>query len=96
MSRLHKLPAYAAFAFLFTATIILSLDLLSARADNSAVTNAIRAALRTGSAVFPPKYDRNLETGIDTYSDCILLSIATYGQKDPISAVTRSNYVARA
>ncbi len=41
---------------------------MSARADNSAVTDAIRAALRTGSAVFPPKYQRNLKTGIDTYT----------------------------
>ncbi len=94
MSPLKKLLVCATLAFLLTATIILSLDLLSARADNSAVTDAIRAALRTGSAVFPPKYDRNLKTGIDTYTDCLVLSIATYGQKDPISAVTRSNHVA--
>jgi hypothetical protein len=81
-------------AFLLTATIILSLELLSARANNIAVTTSIRESLRSGATVFPASYDRNLRTGIDTWTDCLVLSIATYGQKDLISALTRSTYFA--
>jgi len=81
-------------AFLLTATIILSLELLSAQADNATVATSIRASLRSGAAIFPESYDRNLRTGIDTWTDCLVLNIATYGQRDLISALTRSNLVA--
>ena len=88
-------PAFSLMlAFLLTATIILSLELLSARADNATVTTSIRASLRSGAAVFPESFDRNLRTGFDTWTNCLVLNIATYGQKDLISALTRSNLVA--
>ncbi len=87
-------PAFSLMlAFLLTATIILSLELLSARADNATVTTSIRTSLRNGAAVFPESFDRNLRTGIDTWTNCLVLNIATYGQKDLISALTRSNFV---
>ena len=80
-------------AFFLTATVVLSLQLLSARVDNARVTTSIRDDLRSGAVAFPPLWDRDLRTGIDTWTDCLVLSIATFGQKDLISAVTRSNFL---
>ena len=70
MSRLNKLPVCAGLAFLLSphSNNHSLTGFMSARADNSAVTDAIRAALRTGSTVFPPKYERNLKTGIGTHA----------------------------
>jgi|SRR6516165_1318679 len=82
-----------ALAFFLTATVVLSLQLLSARVDNARVTTSIKDDLRSGAFAFPPFWGRDLRTGIDTWTDCLVLSIATFGQKDLISAVTRSNFL---
>ena len=74
-------------------TVVLSLQLLSARVDNARVTTSIRDDLRSGAVAFPPFWGRDLRTGIDTWTDCLVLSIATFGQKDLISAVTRSSFL---
>jgi hypothetical protein len=82
-----------ALAFAFTATVIMALCLLSAQADNAVVSASIRASLNAGTAVFPTSWDRNPKTGIDTWTDCLVLKIATYGEKDVVSALTRSNHL---
>jgi hypothetical protein len=79
-------------AFVLSVTSVLSLSLLSARVDNPAVTASIEESLQSGASSFPTAWDRNTETGIDTWTDCLVLEIATYGEKDVVSALARSRY----
>jgi hypothetical protein len=79
-------------AFVLSATIAISLNLLSARTDNHVVSDSIDASLRSGAASFPTGWDRNPKTGIDTWTDCLVMEIGTFGQKDVISALARANY----
>jgi hypothetical protein len=81
-----------AVALVLSVTIIVFLSLLSARVDNGAVRDSIQGSLQSGAVSFPPGWDRNPKTGIDTWTDCLVLSIATYGEKDAISALGRSRY----
>jgi hypothetical protein len=82
-------------AICVAATTIISITLLSSYANNNIVAMSIRYDLEHGSLSFPPVFARNLKTGIDTWDDCVVVEIATYGEKDPIAALTRAHMILR-
>jgi hypothetical protein len=90
--RLFKVIGYVTVAFVLSAMIAIALNLLSAQVNNQVVTASIDSSVRSGAASFPTGWDRNPATGIDTWTDCLVMEIGTFGQKDVISALARSNY----
>jgi hypothetical protein len=67
-------------------------SLISTYANNNIVVSSIRYDLENGSLYFPPVFERNLKTGIDTWDDCVVVEIATYGEKDFIAALARAHW----
>lgn len=76
--------------------MVTTITSLASRVDNRTVTDRIQTDLRTGAAVFPTSYNRDRKTGIDTWTDCLVLEIATLGHKDLVSALTRAEYIGHA
>jgi hypothetical protein len=79
-------------AFVCVLAIIVALSLANSRVDNRIVVNTIQRGLETGAVAFPDTWNRNEGTGIDTWTDCLVLEIATFGDKGFVSALTRSEY----
>ena len=82
-------------AFCVAAGIITFLSLLSAYADNRVVATSILFDLKSGALSFPPVFERDMKTGIDTWDDCVVVEIATYGEKDFEAALSRAHFLLR-
>lgn len=88
--KLYTVPLLAAIACIIAVIVTFSME--SSRVDNRVVVNTIQHDLETGAVAFPDAWNRNEKTGVDTWTDCLVLEIATFGDKSFFSALTRSEY----
>jgi hypothetical protein len=61
-------------AFAITASIVIGVTLLGYRAEAPVVTDQIETALSTGTVHMPAAWNRDQQTGIDTWTDCLTLT----------------------
>src|SRR5271155_2579948 len=86
----YTMPLLAAVACVLA--MIVTFSMANSRVDNRVVVNTIQNDLEIGAVAFPDAWNRNEKTGIDTWTDCLVLEIATFGDKSFVSALTRSEY----
>jgi len=72
--------------------IVVAISLIGYHFETETVATKIKTALSTGTAAFPSSWDRNMQTGIDTYTDCQLLEVATFGHHSITDALTNAYY----
>jgi hypothetical protein len=87
---IRQLAFIVIVAFSITATIVISITLVGYHTDNQLVTAKIQTALTDGAVEMPPVFSRNRQTGIDTWTDCLTLQIATSGHQSLSDALTTS------
>jgi hypothetical protein len=74
----HRVAYLPIVAFIIAATIVTTITALGCRAETHVVVAKIRTALSTGVVTLPPVFERNQKTGIDTFTVCLVLQIATF------------------
>ena len=90
---MNKFAFIIIVSLLSASMLLVTITIIASRADNRIVTGKIQTALRSGEVIMPSAWNRDLKTGTHTWADCQVLEIATYGQKDIVSALTRAEYV---
>jgi hypothetical protein len=78
--------------FTVSAIIVIVITFLGYRADNQQVTDRIKQDLSTGTVSMPPTFNVDTQTGIDTWTDCLTLMIATSGYSDVANVLTSAYF----
>ena len=95
MASFSRVAFSIALGFLAAMLLAAFLNLLSANVNNQTVVTSIKHSLAHGQTAFPSSYNRDLETGIDTWTDCLTIEVATYGEKDIVSALVKADHISR-
>ena len=73
--------------------IIVLVAAMNARADRTIVVGSIEQGLESGRSAFPSVWKMNLVTGIDTYTDCLVLNISTFEDQKIEQTLSRSEFI---
>ena len=79
-------------AFVIATMLVMAKTVAASHADNRIVTDKIHTALSAGTATMPSEWNRDRKTGIDTYTDGLVLEITNSERRDIITALTREEY----
>ena len=79
---------------LVVTSIIMLIVFFGYRSDTGVTRTKILSAINSNSSLFPADWSKNIITGVDTFSDCLTLEIATHIPDDYPSALSSALYEA--